>query len=190
MGNMLRPKGTWFLSTSEDVDKRKARKWTGRIESGTVVEKVSGPRYTIPEQSQPKCVKCGIVVNPGMSHRARVYTGDITLTVQLNKTILVNPDVHSATRTIPTEDEGKIKLPKFSTGFVCADCGSDYSWVTVERKDGTTENIQRVTTLPRPVMVIQDQREGFRSGKGFARTMRVRGNTGGNHKKENYFEKD
>jgi hypothetical protein len=185
MSTLQRPAGTWGAAKAALP---KARNWRlAATVAAKRVEQVKPAQYSREDPGVIRCVRCSIEVNPGMTHRARVYTGDITIEVAKTATVYVNPGVNSVTRTLPTDETSKLKLPKFSTGHVCDTCCADYSHVTLEHKDGTTESIQRVVTLPRPVAIVRDQTEGTRSNKGFSKRIHSRGNTGSRHKRDNYY---
>ncbi len=178
MGNkLLRPAGTWFVPKSESTVQRK---WSGIAATGRRVEVIK--RGTPPTaENVVKCVKCQAVVNPGMTHQARVYTGNITITVDKARLISLNPTAQYEEYT------EKLKLPKFSTGHVCDVCCADFGHTTIEHRDGSTETVPNVTTLPRAIgMKPRDENIGF-TRRGFSKNMRVRGNTGARVKPDTYY---
>jgi len=176
---LLRKAGTWFAATPVVGH---TRKWHGAQSTSavrTVVIRAAVPREN--DEDVVRCAKCNIPVNPGMTHRAKVYTGDLTVVIDRAKLVAVTPEVQY-------EDyQSKIKRPKFTTGHVCDTCCTDYSIVVIEHRDGSRESFPRVATLPRPVMAVRDQTEGYRSNKGFSSRIKSRGNTGSRHKMDNYF---
>jgi len=180
VNKLLRPAGTWF---AKPETAKLERKWRGcPTVSGKRTIVIKAPSRTNSEPGQVRCVRCHVVVNPGMTHQARVYTGQITLPIEKAKLLTVEPTVQYEEYT------EKLKLPKFSVGHVCDTCAADYSHTTVEHRNGTTEEIQNVVTMPRAVgMKPKDENIGF-VRRGFSKRMRVRGNTGSRHKPDNYYE--
>jgi hypothetical protein len=149
-------------------------------ETSRVISTVKLPaKPTLPE-NVCKCVKCGVEINPGLSYKARVYTGHIKVNVDKARLVSVNPEVQYEEYT------ERIPFAKFTTGFVCDRCASDYGYTTVVTRKGT-EEIPNVVTLPRPEMEVPNEKTPA-ARRGFSTKMHIRGAVRA-HRKDNYFEK-
>jgi len=112
------------------------------------------------------CVKCGVVVEPGLA-----YTGKV---LESHSTVVREKAVFLAASLEYTVKEIRIPVVRYIRGFICDECAGDYHYSTFTR-GGVSQSAPIVVVDAKVNVKLGDAKIGGKSQKGFnTRVVRVK----------------
>lgn len=120
---------------------------------------VTKPAEYVKGEKPATCIKCDAEVRPGFCHTGKVLEGFIKIPIEqavFDKTLL-----ESTSKIV------KIPVSKYVRGFICDECASEWRQHTYYDANGTQQTVPVVIVDPIQSITPQDERIGFKSGKGF-----------------------
>lgn len=120
---------------------------------------VTKPAEYADGKKPPSCIKCDAEVRPGFCHTGKVLEGFIKIVVE--KAVFDKVLLESTSKIV------RIPVTKYVRGFICDDCAAEYRQYRYDDGNGTVTEVPIVIVDPIQSIPPKDEREGFKSGKGF-----------------------